>query len=95
VQLPPKNPEQLRHIAEQNLGALDHGMTARAKSHEQFERRAAGLAVVDGEHAIDRASLAAAATMLIPFENLFAKPGEVLPIGPLPVVATLAQTTDV
>jgi hypothetical protein len=51
--------------------------------------------MMDGQHGIDRTGLAAAATMLIPRENLFAEPGEVLPVGPLPVVAPLAQTPDI
>ena len=33
--------------------------------------------------------------MLIPLENPLAQPGELLPVGPLPVVGTLAQTPDV
>ena len=48
--------------------------------------------MVNGQHGIDRAGLAAAATMLIPGEHLFAEPGEVLPVGPPPAVATLAET---
>jgi hypothetical protein len=37
--------------------------------------------MVDGKHGIDRPGLAAAAMMLIPRENLFAEPGEMLPVG--------------
>jgi hypothetical protein len=33
--------------------------------------------------------------MLIPLENLLAQPGKMLPIGPLPVVATLAETPNI
>jgi hypothetical protein len=51
--------------------------------------------MMDGQHGIDRAGLAAAATMLIPGEHLFAEPGEMLPVGPLPVVATLAEPADI
>jgi hypothetical protein len=51
--------------------------------------------MVDGKHGIDRPGLAAAATILISLENLFAEPGEVLPVGPLPVVATLTETPDI
>jgi hypothetical protein len=50
---------------------------------------------MDGQHGIDRGRLAAAATMLIPGEHPFAEPGEMFPVSPFPVVATLAETADI
>jgi hypothetical protein len=70
-------------------------MTGWAKGYQQLERRRSRLTMVYGQHGMDRAGLAAAATMLVPGEHLFAEPGEVLPVGPLPVVATLAVATDI
>jgi hypothetical protein len=47
--------------------------------------------MMDGKHRIDQRGLAAPATMLIPFEDLFPAPGIVLPIGPIPMVSSPAQ----
>jgi hypothetical protein len=43
------DPQQMGHIAEQDLGSFDHRATGRAEGHQQIERRAAGLAVMDGK----------------------------------------------
>jgi hypothetical protein len=51
--------------------------------------------MVNGQHGIDRACLATAATMLVPSQHLFAEFGEVLPVGALPVAAALAESADI
>lgn len=85
----------MRDIAKEDLGPFDHGMTGGAEGHQLFERTAARLAMVDGEHGIGRASLAATAMMLIPREHLFAQAGEVPPVRPLPLVTATAPTVHV
>ena len=95
VEFPPERAQQLGHVAEQDLGSFDHGVTGRAEGDQQVDGRAAGPAVMDGEHGIDRGGRAAAATMLVPCEDLFPEPGKVFPVGPLPVVAPPAQTAHI
>jgi hypothetical protein len=52
VEFSPQNPEQLGHIAKQDLSSFDHRVTGGAKGHEQIERRAAGLAMMHGHNTV-------------------------------------------
>jgi hypothetical protein len=53
VEFPPEHAQQLGHVAEQDLGSFDHGVTGRAEGDQEIDGRAAGVAMMDSEHGVN------------------------------------------
>jgi hypothetical protein len=92
VELPPEHAQELRHIAEEDLGPLNDCMAGRAEGDQEVERRDTGLAVMDGEDRIYRRRLAALAGVTVPLQDPFAQAGELPFVRSHPAIAALAET---
>jgi hypothetical protein len=94
MELPPEHAQEFRHIAEEDLGALDERMAGWAEGDQEIKRRDAGLTVMDGEDGFDRCRLAAPAGVAVSIENPFAEAGELSLVGSHPAIAALTETAS-
>ena len=95
--LPPQLQQQRRHLRKYGFGSMDLRMTARTERDHQVQNRLAGNAVMDSDRPlIATGSLADAASVLIPFQNLLSQTAEVFLILTLERIAgwTQAERND-
>ena len=76
--LPPQLQQQRRHLRKHGFGSMDLRMTARAERDHQIQYRLARNAVMDSDRPlIATGSLADAASVLIPLQDLLSQTAEV------------------
>jgi hypothetical protein len=76
--LPPQLQQQRRHLRKYGFGSMDLRMTARTERDHQVQNRLAGNAVMDSDRPlIATGSLADAASVLIPLQDLLSQTAEV------------------
>jgi len=75
---PPQLQQQRRHLRKHGFGPMDLRMTARTERDHQVQNRLARNAVMNGDGAlITTGSLADAASVLIPLQDLLSQTAEV------------------